>query len=113
MLDCLKFAPQEDISLVFLSSPPASFTVRRLSCPGSLALTPIAVGTGVALFAGTLVLVGPRVDARPSVEARLVSATVVQVWGERERGEKKEECFKRLRTVFRQQRGPLLRATAG
>lgn len=83
MLDCLKLGAQEDISGAFLSSPPASFTVRRLSCPGSLALTPIAVGTGVALFAGTLVLVGPRVDARPSVEARLVSAAVVQVWGER------------------------------
>lgn len=93
------------------SEASANLTGTRLSCRGSLALTPVAVGTRVALFAGTVVLVGPRVDARPSVQAWLVGATIVQICGEREK--KKGECFKRLETVFTQQRLPLLRATAG
>ena len=53
---------------------------NKLSCRGSL--TSLTVGTRVALSAGTLVLVGSCVDARPSVQAWLVSAAVVQIWEE-------------------------------
>lgn len=40
----------------------------------------LTVGTRVALSAGTLVLVRSCVNARPSVQAWLVSAAVVQVF---------------------------------
>lgn len=54
------------------------------SCRRSPTLTSLTVGTRVALGAGTLVLVRSCVDTRPSVQAWLVSATVVQIW-EKER----------------------------
>lgn len=40
----------------------------------------LTVGAGVALSAGTLVLVRPRVDARPSVQAWLMSAAEIQIF---------------------------------
>lgn len=42
--------------------------------------SPLTVGSGVALSAGALVFVGPCVDARPSVQTRLVRATVIQIF---------------------------------
>ena len=49
----------------------------RRERPGPTSLT---VGPGVALGAGTLVLVGPRVDAGAGVQAGQVGAAEVQVW---------------------------------
>lgn len=56
---------------------PACSVACRLSV-----LTSLTVGTRVALSACTLVLVGSCVDACASVQARLVGATVVQIWRE-------------------------------
>lgn len=75
---------------------------NNLSCRGSLVLTPVAVGTGVALFAGTLVLVGPCVDARPSVQARLVGATIVQICGEGKKRKKKKRSVSNSLRLFSQ-----------
>lgn len=84
-------------TLASVSQQSANLTGTRLSCRGSLALTPVTVGTGVALLAGTLVLVGPRVAARPSVQARLVGATIVQICGERRREKKRKSVSNSLR----------------
>lgn len=54
---------------------------RRVQLP----LTSLTVGTRVALSTRTLVLVRSCVDACPSIQAWLVSATVVQIW--------EKECF--------------------
>lgn len=72
--------------------PTAPRGQRHGALPGSLGTspkpvagcqhTPLTVLARVALGAGAAVLVGLGVDARAPVGARVVAATVVQVWGQ-------------------------------
>lgn len=53
---------------------------KYLSYRASLTLTSLTVSSRVTLSTGTLVLVRSCVDTCPTIEARLASSTVVQIW---------------------------------